>query len=165
MKEKVQEIFKSKQGVQLLHQTFSSLCFNKTWGFIDKKELSEEDIEDMIATAYSSLWHWKQRHDCKEENLSIAYWQLGRVFCVSGKVKEAKSFGQKCLKISQSGNLDSFYVGYAYETLINSAILEQDYSQAKEHLKLALVELEKVENEENKKYLKADLDKLAEEIN
>lgn len=161
VKGKVQEVFKSKEGVQLLHQTFSAACFNKTWHFIEKDKLSEEDIEDMLATSYASLWHWKQRSDCKKQNLSIAYWQLGRVNCLAGKTIEAKAFGEKCLKVSNDGNLDPFYIGYAYEVLLNTAILEKDFPAAKKYLGLARAELEKVKDKDNRKYLKTDLDKLA----
>ena len=164
MKEQVQEVLNSKEGMYLLHNTFSSMCFNKTWGFIDKKELSAEDIEDMIATSYASLWHWKQRHDCKAENLSIAYWQLGRVHCLAKKADEAKSFGEKCLKVSIDGKLDPFYIGYAYEVLINAAILKKDFTEAKNYLKLGQEQLALITNKDNKKYLKADLDKLAKQI-
>lgn len=130
MKERVQQILKSKEGNYLLHQTFSSTCFNNTWSFIEKKELLENDIEDMLATAYTSLWHWKQRKDCKDENLSIAYWLLGRVHCLANKPAEAKIFGDKCLKISEKGKLDPFYVGYAYEVLLNASILDKSFKEA-----------------------------------
>lgn len=160
MKEKVVEVLKSKEGRQVLHKQFSSECFNMTWGFIDKKELSGEDVEDMIATSYASLWHWKQREDCKPENLSVAYWQLGRVHCLAKKAMTAKEIGQKCLEVSQKGKLDSFYIGYAYEVLINVAILENKKTEGQKYLELAKAQLELVNDQENKGYLKADLDKL-----
>ena len=149
MKEKAVEVLKSKEGTQIIHKQFSSVCFNKTWAFIDKKDLSKDEIEDMIATSYASLWHWKQREDCKAQNLSIAYWQLGRVYCVAQKADIAKEIGEKCLKISQKGKLDPFYIGYAYEVLINASVLQKNKGEAKKYLKLANEQVKLIKNKEN----------------
>ena len=163
MKEDVIKVMKSKEGMQIIHQNFSAGCFNKTWEFIEKSQLSKEDIENMIATSYASLWHWKKRTDCTDENLSIAYWQLGRVHCLAGKAETAKEFGQKCLKISE--NLGPFYKGYAYEVLINAAVVSKDMETAKKYLKLAQEQLEKVTDKQDKDYLQKDLEKLLSRIN
>ena len=160
MKEKTAEVLKSKQGRQIIHEQLSSLCFNKTWEYIAKKDLSKDDIEDMIATCYASLWHWKQRQDCKAKNLSIAYWQLGRVNCLAQKNATAKEFAERCLKVSLEAKLDAFYVAYAYEALLNAALLQKDKKAAEKYLKLANEQLKLVKNKENQAYLKADLAKL-----
>ena len=160
MKEKTIEVLKSKEGMQVIHQTFSSHCFNKTWSFIDKKELSKDDIENMIATSYTSLWHWKQRKDCSAQSLSVAYWQLGRVHCLANRLTTAKELGEKCLKVSLEGKLDAFYIGYAYEVLANASILKKDKQSAKNYLAKANEQLKLIENKENQGYLKADLAKL-----
>ena len=162
MKEETIKVLKSKEGMQIIHQNFAAGCFNKTWGFIEKENLSDEDKENMIATSYASLWHWKQRKDCTDQNLSIAYWQLGRVHCLAGKVEQAKEFGEKCLKVSK--NLDAFSKGYAYEVLTNAAILENNSADAKKFLKLAEEQLEQVTDKENHGYLKKDLEKLKSQI-
>ncbi|MCM8527562.1 MAG: hypothetical protein NE327_13660 [Lentisphaeraceae bacterium] len=163
MKEKVSEVLKSKEGLQIVHQNFSASCFNKTWDFISKESLSEEEKEDMIATSYASLWHWKQRTDYKDENLSIAYWQLGRVQCLAGKAQTASEFGEKCLKASEK--LGPFYIGYAYEVMLNSAIITGDKNEAVKYLKLAEEQLALVEDKDNHSYLKEDLSKLMNKLN
>ena len=162
MKEETLKVLKSKEGIQFIHQNFSASCFNKTWEFIEKEQLSDEDKENMIATSYSSLWHWKQREDCTEQNLSVAYWQLGKVHCLAGKADTAIEFGWKCLNVSNS--LDAFYKGYAYEVLTNAAILQNDFTEAKKYLSLAVTELEKVADKENKGYLHKDLEILKKKI-
>ena len=158
MIEETLKVMKSKEGMQIIHQNLAAGCFNKTWEFIEKKQLSEEDKENMIATSYASLWHWKKRTDCTNENLSIAYWQLGRVHCLAGKAETAKEFGQKCLKVSKE--LSPFYKGYAYEVLINAAIINNDMVSAQKNLILAQEQLEQIKDKENKGYLEKDLNKL-----
>ena len=150
---------KSKEGLQIIHQNFAAHCFNKTWEFIEKETLSEEDKEEMITASYASLWHWKKRNDCTGQNLSIAYWQLGRVHCLAGKLQTAEAFGQKCLKVSVDENLSPFFKGYAYEVLLNVSILKKDWSEAKKYLSLAQEQLTQVKDKENQGYLKKDLTK------
>ena len=164
IKNQVTEVLKSTEGVQVIHQYFSANCFNKTWEFIEKDELSEEGMEDMLATAFASLWHWKQRDDCKPGNLSIAYWQLGRVHTLAKDQQTAEKFGKKCLKVSMDAKLDPFYIGYAYEVLIGAALLNDDKKTAAAFLVKAREQLALIEDKENKSYLSADLDKLEAQI-
>ena len=91
MKQEAIKVMKSKEGLQIIHQNFSAACFNKTWEYIEKENLSEEDIENMIATSYASLFHWKKRNDCTDMNLSIAYWQLGEFTAWPIKLRQPKS--------------------------------------------------------------------------
>lgn len=157
--EKVKQVLKEKEGVQILHRHFSADCFNKCWTLIEKKKRTASDVENMLLLANASLWHWKQRQDCKPMNLSIAYWQLGRVNCLAKDTKLAKRYGEKCIKISLAGKLPPFYLGYGYEVMANAFILDKDAKNAKKYLKLADGELAKITVEENKKLLEADLQK------
>ena len=47
------------------HRQMSIDCFNQCWTLIDKTNRLPEDVENMILLANVSLWHWKQRTDCK----------------------------------------------------------------------------------------------------
>lgn len=160
----MKELLQSKEGQEIIHQQYSATCFNKAWTYLDKKKLSDEDVEDLIATSQASLWHWKQRSDCQPQNLSIAYWQLGRVYCVTKMPEQAQIYADKCLKVSQESKLDAFYIGYAYETLLNTAIIKEDKTEATKLLELAKEQLKLVKDKQNASYLKADLLKLEKEL-
>jgi len=164
MKNKVNEVLQEKESRQLVHQFFSAGCFDKCWEYIEKPNLTEEDIENMILLSNASLWHWKQRNDCEPMNLSVAYWQLGRVYALAEKLEMAKEYSQKCIDISLENKLPPFYIGYGYEALARTFIVEKNFAEARKYLAKANKELEKVTVEENKKYLKADLDNLTEMI-
>ncbi len=56
------------------HRFFSAHCFNSTWKLIDKAKRTEPENEQMIQCTLASLWHWTQREDCTDMNLSIGYW-------------------------------------------------------------------------------------------
>jgi hypothetical protein len=152
--------FDDPAKLQTMHQFFSADYFNKCWDLIDKQDRTADETESMIALSYASLAHWKQRSDCSPMNLSVAYWQLSRVHSLAGMTASARSFGQKCLKISQANKLPPFYIGYAYEALTYADILDKDYASGRKNLKSAHAELDKVTDKESLDLLKADILKL-----
>ena len=150
----------AEDRIQKIHAHFSAGCFNRCWGLIDKTNRSAEDVEDMLLLAHASLWHWKQRSDCKPLNLSIGYWQVSRVYALAGEYEMARLFGTKCLKVGQDNRLPPFYLGYAYEALARAELLDKTEDQAKELLAKAREELKRVADKEEEQLLGADLDSL-----
>ena len=146
--------------LQKLHQHFSASCFNLCWEFIDKADRTPEDMEDMMLVASASLWHWKQRDDCKPLNLPIGTWQMSRVYTLAGQHDLAKSFGERCLKVSLEGELPAFYPGYAYEALARAEIGQKQYPAARGYLEKADAQLADTKDKDEQGFLWADLDAL-----
>ncbi|KPJ61580.1 MAG: hypothetical protein AMJ46_00275 [Latescibacteria bacterium DG_63] len=163
--EKAEYVLEHNESRQFLHRHLSTDCFNKCWALMEKKNRTPENEEDMILLTHTSLWHWKQRDDCQPLNLSIAYWQLGRAYCLAKNTAMAKYYGQKCVEISTEKSMPPFYVGYGYEVLAHASALEGNAREAEEYLRLANMELEKITIEKNKKLLKADLKKVEQILN
>lgn len=147
----------AQERIAKAHAYFSGDCFNKCWSFIDKAERSPEDTEDMLLLAQTSVWHWKQRADCKPENLSIGYWQVSRVYAISGNYELARLFGQKCAEISEKHELSPFLIGYAYEAQARAEIMRGELATGEHHLKRAEKELARVTDEGEKGFLAADI--------
>ena len=158
--QKVKEVLKNRDTRQVLHKHFSAHCFNECWKHIDKKVRNADDTEDMIALAYASLWHWKQREDCRPQNLSIAYWQLGRVHALANNLALATHFGQKCVVVSVKCKLSPFAVGYGYEALLRASILGKRFDDAKSHLKKAEEQLRQITDQDERGLLSNDIEEL-----
>jgi hypothetical protein len=158
--QRTKELLQEQEAVQLIHKYFSADCFNRCWDMIDMPTRSEEQREDMLLLAGASLWHWKQRGDCLPENLSVAYWQMGRVYVLAGRAEMAREWAKKCLEISIGKKLPPFYLGYAYEVMADSAFLSGDGDASEEHLRAATEQASMVEDDESRSYLKADLEAL-----
>ena len=107
--------------VQTAHRYFAADCFNKTWGYLDKKDRTPSENLDMISTCHASYWHWTQCADHTPLNISVAYWQLSRVYAMTNQPKLALSFASLCLKISQTNELSPFNMAYAYEALARAS--------------------------------------------
>ncbi len=161
----VKKVFQDEEKRQIIHQIFSAGCFNKTWEYIEKEDLNEADIENMIVLSNASLYHWKQRDDCTPKNLSIAYWQLARVYALAEKLNMAKDYANKCIDISVEEKLDPFSLGYGYEALARCFLREKKNKLAQKYLNKGYTELKKIENKEDKKYLEADLEDIKNKLN
>ena len=106
------------------HRFFSADCFNKAWELIDKRKRTPEEDEQMLCLNQASLWHWSQRADCTNANLSIGYWQAARIHTLLGRVDEARRYGHLCLQ--HSPDEEPFLRAYAYEALARAESLAGD---------------------------------------
>jgi len=139
------------------HRHFSANCFNRAWDYIDKTNRTPEEDQAMLLLGMASLWHWTQRPDCTPTNLSIGYWQVSRIYSLLGKSDPAREFGQLCLNVSQSEEIEPFYLGYACEALARAEAVARDFAKAQEYIHLAHQASEKVSNVEDRQRLLADL--------
>ncbi len=146
---------------QPAHRVFSVDAFNSAWDLIEKADRSEADIEEMIALAQVSAWHWSQRQDVRPRNLSISAWQLARVYTEAGRYDEAERYANRSLEISKSGAVAPVYTGYAYEALARLARETDQLGLRDEWLALARAEAEKVEDPQDRSQLARDLDEIA----
>ena len=140
---------------------FSVDAFNSAWDLIEKVDRSEDDIEEMIALAQASAWHWSQRQDVRPKNLSISAWQLARVYTEAGRYEEAERYANRSLEISKSGDVGPVFTGYAYEALARLARETDQLEIRDDWLALARAEAEKVEDAPDRDQLIRDLDEIA----
>lgn len=141
--------------VEAAHRFFASECFNKTWDLMEKPDRTAADDRLMLALTHASIFHWSQRPDCSERNLSIGYWQASRVHALLGHAVEAKRLAETCLSLS--AGLEPFFVGFAREALARAALLAGDGASAEEHVRAALAAAEQIDKREDRELLLADL--------
>ena len=139
------------------HGFFSVDCFNRTWGLLDQPDRTSKEDEQMLQLTMASLWHWTQREDVTETNLSVGLWQVSRVHAVLGRAAEARRYGELALDAAKRGKSDAFTVGYAYEALARAEKVAGNPEKAAEWLERAHAEAQKVVDEEAKTWLTDDL--------
>ena len=143
-------------AVNAAHKHFSAQCFNMAWGLIDKPDRTAEEDEQMIRLSLASLWHWTQRDDCTERNMSIGYWQVSRIYALVGQADAARKYG--LLSLECSTEEEPFYMGYAYEALARAESVAGNRKKMEDHLGKARRLAEDVSDVESRKILLADLD-------
>lgn len=114
------------------NQYFSTHCFNAAWELLEKRDRTSDDDEQMARLAQASLWHWTQRADCSDENLSIGSWQISRIYAVLGEAGNARKYAQLCLDNAPAD--DAFCLGYAYEALARAEAIADNHERAKQFL-------------------------------
>lgn len=147
--------------VQAAHKYFSAQCFNGAWDLLDKKDRTPSEDEQMIRMSLASTWHWTQREDCTDTNLSVGYWQTSRVYAVLGQAGNARRHGQLCLEVSQGDDVGPFYLGYAYEALARAESVAGNQAQAEAYLARARESAAQVADEETRQWLLDDLETIA----
>jgi tetratricopeptide (TPR) repeat protein len=148
---------KKSFNAQAAHKFFSKSCFNAAWRLLDKGSRTSEENEEMIRLSQSALFHWSQRTDCTDQNLSIGYWQLARIYAVLGDASAAVKYGQKCVDYSQKHGVAKVFLGYAYEALARAYAVSGDEEKKVENIKMAR-EIADALSEEDKAQLTGDLD-------
>jgi len=140
------------------HKYFSAHCFNKTWDFIDQDTRTPDAEDEMLQACMASLWHWSQRSDATPQNQSVGFWQASRVFALRGDATNARRYAERSLRVG--GDLEPFFVGYAYEALARAEQVGGENTRAAEYLAKAKVLCEQVSDAESKQMLAADLESL-----
>jgi hypothetical protein len=141
-----------------VHRYFSAHCFNAAWELIDKADRTPAEEETMIQLSMASLWHWSQRPDCTDQNWSIGYWQVARIYTLLAQVENARHYGRLCLQHAQKEGVQPFALGYAYEALARAEAVAGNQAQMQGYLLQAHQVAETMTDLEDKEQLLADLD-------
>ncbi len=115
----------------------------------------------MLAAAHASFWHWTQHPQCTQQNSSVGYWQLSRVYALVGQGELARQYGQKALAVAENAPLPPYFVGYAYEALARAARVLGEAQSQKRFVERGRESAAKVESDESRRLLEADLDELS----
>ena len=140
------------------HKFFAADCFNKVWDLISRESRTAEEDQQMILLNQASIWHWTQREDCTNRNLSIGYWQAARVYALVGDGDNARNAAK--LSMQNTSEDEPFYLGYAYEALARAEFVDGNKAEAKAHVAKAKNLLERITDADSKKWLSDDLAEL-----
>lgn len=137
------------------HRYFAAECFNRAWDLIDKPDRTPEEDDEMIRLNQASLYHWSQREDCTNRNLSVGYWQAARIYALIGQADNGRRYGELCLRYSQDEG--AFYLGYAYEALARAESVAGEGENAAKYLQDAHQHLAQINDPEERELLENDL--------
>ena len=101
------------------HRKVGADLFNYTWSLLDQKTRSAEEADQMLHAAHASRYHWGQAGTPR--NISIAEWQISRVYSTLGRAEPALYHGRRSLEVARRGGLGRFYLAYAYEALARAS--------------------------------------------
>ena len=144
--------------LQAAHKFFSAGNFNAAWDLIENENRSDEQDREMLTLSYASLYHWTQRQDVKDTNLSVAYWQISRIYALLNQAENARRYGEISLEKLDGQEGEPFLLGYAYEALARAAMVAGRTDVMLTYHAQAVNQLELIKDEEERKLLAADLE-------
>jgi hypothetical protein len=144
--------------VEAAHKYFAAHCFNRAWDLIEKKDRTSEDDRLMVALNQASIYHWLQRPDCGNEQLSVGFWQASRIQSLLGNAVEATRQGEVCMLYS--GELKPFYLGYAHEALARAAKIAGNAKLALSHKEEAKKLADDIRKKDERDLLLKDLESI-----
>ncbi|HYN33264.1 MAG TPA: hypothetical protein VES40_11610 [Ilumatobacteraceae bacterium] len=98
-----------------LHRRLGIEAFNATWELIDGRDYAPADVDELLARAYASAYHWKRASDRGPENDARASWLLSRCHVVLGHGDLALHHADRCTAVVAEAGLVDFDLGYAHE--------------------------------------------------
>jgi hypothetical protein len=138
-----------------LHRKIGSDLFNYTWSLLDRKDRSEEEIDEMLHAAHASRYHWG--HAGTSLNRSIGEWQVSRVYAILGRAEPAFYHARRALEIARRNRLSRFYLAYAYEALARAAAVAGQRPARNRYLREARKIGAGVRNQDDRRMLLEDL--------
>lgn len=135
---------------------FAKSIYNQIWNLLDKKDRTPSEDEDLLLSAYASLYHWKQIGT--EVNLQRGYWMVSRVYQCLGFADQAVNWAKKCQDITEryTNEMEDFDLAFAQEGLARAYAQSGDFEQAKRHFNQAVIFGELIQDPEDKLVFEKD---------
>lgn len=147
----------SVEDITRWHRTFAPRFFNHTWELMDRSDLDDDEVDEMLSSAFAQRAHWYQVGDPR--NRAIADWQVSRAAVMAGYPDLALRFGQRSLDVAK--DLDPFVIAFAHEAIARAAAHVDDVDTFEAHLMAARELALEIEDEEDRRVLAADLDQMS----
>lgn len=143
--------------LQTAHRHFAIDAFNRCWELIDKADRDAADDREMLRRAEVSFWHWMQVDARTAENEGIGLWLLARVHTLASSPATALVHGETYLALAKGKELGAFHEGYAHEAIARAQFAGGAQEKAAAALDTARACLERIEDQESRELLEADL--------
>lgn len=123
--------------LQEAQRKFAKSIYNGIWELLEKEDRTPSEDEDLLLSAYASLYHWKMIGTVV--NLQRGYWMLSRVYQTLGQAEQALQWALKCQKLTveNPSEMEDFDLAFAREGLARAFAIAGNLDQAKENHDLA----------------------------
>ena len=137
------------------HRKTAIACFNKAWDLLDKKDRSADEDLQMLHEAHTSRYHWGQIGNAN--NFAVGDWQISHVYAALKEPTLALLFAKSSLDICQKNGLKDLLPS-AFEGMARAYATANDNAEARRYVELARKELELIDDEEDRKIYRQQID-------
>ena len=134
------------------HRKTARDCFNYAWDYLDRKERSPLDEEQMLHLAHASRFHWGLVGSPR--NRAVGDWQISRIYAALNQPGLSLQFAKSSLEICQKNDLQEV-LATAFEAIARAYAVARDYSSARSYIEKSREQLSRVslEDEDRETYL------------
>src|SRR2546425_12519325 len=134
------------------HRKTARDCFNHAWDYLDRKERSPLDEEQMLHLAHASRFHWGLVGSPR--NRAVGDWQISRVYAALNQPGLSLQFAKSSLEICRKNDLQEV-MGSAFEAIARAYAVAGDYSPARNYIEKAREQVSKLslDDEDRETYM------------
>jgi len=140
------------------HKKIAISTNNGIWPTLDKESPTEEELEEALHMAHTSLYHWSKIG--QPINIARAEYMISRVYSAFSWAKPALFHAQRCLKITEGTEIEDFDLAFAYEAMARAYHLAGMKKECIAYRELTQNAIDAVKGEEDRKICQAELDKI-----
>lgn len=118
-----------------IHRKLAVDAFNNTWALIDKKDKTQEEIDDIIHTVHTSRFHWGKIGE--PIHFERGEWLISRVYSLVGQPEAALYHAKRCLDICLENKIGDFDLAFAYEAIARANTIAGKTKEKDEFLQKA----------------------------
>ncbi len=141
------------------HRALAVAANNATWQLLADRtspdQFTPEEVDDVLARAYASTYHWARAADRTPANAARGAWLVSRVHAVLGNGELALHHADRCQAIVADAQLDDFDLGYGHEARARAlaCLGRLDEARAERDLAVAVP----IADDEDREIYEADL--------
>jgi DNA-binding transcriptional MerR regulator len=145
------------------HRRLGKELYNHTWSLIELGERTPEQVDEMLAAAHASAYHWSKGGGTLA-NAARSQWQIARVYSTLRRGEPALWHAHRCVELAEAaaraGVADDWDVAAALETLARAQLVAGDEASAVATRDRARAALAEVADPEDRQLIEQDLDSL-----
>ena len=149
---------KEKMTLKEFHKKVAIMTNGGVWSVLDKASPSNEELNNALEMAFTSLYHWKQVG--KPINVARGEYMISRVYSDMDKGDLALHYAERTLKLTEKADEKAdFDMGFAYEVLAKAYSIKGDKKNCKKYKDMAQKVIDTL-GDEDKKISQGELDKV-----
>jgi hypothetical protein len=140
-----------------VHRALGAGLYNRCWDLMENEDRTQDQDDELIATAHASAWHWRQVGHVA--NQSRAHWMCSRVYAVLGRGEPSLFHARRCVEIVEAGGegMEGWDAPAAYEAMARALAVAGDRQAAAEWKAKAALALEAIPDSEDRTPIEGDL--------
>jgi hypothetical protein len=140
------------------HKKVAISTNNGIWPTLDKDKPTEEELEEALHMAHTSLYHWSKIG--QPINIARAEYMISRVYSAFSWAEPALYHAKRCLKITEETGIGDFDLAFAYEVMARAYKVAGMEKECKKYRNLTQEATNAIKGDEDRKICQSELDKI-----